>query len=173
MGTILENETREFTRVYIIYDADVLGSEADINRMSPHAHLPSGYRGYRKRVGEIVASRFTQTEDDDQWDYAELGDDDRWLSAADIPDDYEGDGYQGRHRKWVAELTRSEWLIFADRYNVDLNSRGFPLYYEDTMGSITEYGHLDAVSVDNSEGWGSFDGPAFVSSGFYVSFGGG
>jgi hypothetical protein len=176
MGTDLQNETRRFTHVYVIYDADVVGSEAEINCMSPASHLPAGYNGWRKRVGEIVAGRFTQTEDDSQYDYGYLAQEtrnDKYLPAEDIPDDYEGDGYQGRHRKWVGLLTRGEWLIFADRYLIELDDRGFPVDYTDTLGAITEYGHLDAVSVDNSEGWQSGYGPWWVSSGFYVSFGGG
>lgn len=80
-------------------------------------------------------------------------------------------GYQGRHRKWVGELTRYEWLLFAGMYNVTVDGNGYPEDYEDTMGSLTEHGLLFAVSVDNSEGWQDFSGPLFVSSSFYVSFG--
>ena len=176
MGTSLAAETRRFTAVYIIYSADVVGSEREIERMSPADHLTAGYIGLRKRVGEIVASRFVQTEGDDQYDYEYLGRElgnPAYLPAADEPDDNEDpDAYQGRHRKWTGELSRAEWLIFADRYLIDLDDRGYPEKYEDTLGAITEYGHLFAVAVDNSEGWQSGNGPWWVASDFYVSFAG-
>lgn len=154
MGTSLDGETRRFSRVYVIYIADVGGSRANIKCMSPASHLPAGYTGLRKRVGEVVASRFALTEGD---------------SLYERPD---GDRGEGHHRKWVGELTRAEWLIFADRYIIELDSRGFPVDYEDTMGSLTEYGHLDAVAVDNSQGWESPGGPRWTESKFYISFGG-
>ena len=193
MGTSLDGETRQFTRVYVIYDVDITGSEHDIERMSPAVHMPAGYGDdpgneqyglpMRRRM-EAVAAKFTQTESDAEYGYDYLADGDgtrnrdgnpdrdRFLCAVDRPDGYEGDGYQGRHRKWTAELTRQEWELFAHAYIIDLNERGFPVDYEDTLGAITEYGHLDAVAVDNSEGWNcsSFDG--VIASQFYVSFGG-
>ena len=174
MGTSLNGETRRFSGVYVIYSADVVGSERDIERMSPASHLPAGYNGYRKRAGEVVASRFELTEGDSEYDFgylAEEGAGAAYLPAADEPDDNDNPGaYLGRHRKWVAELTRAEWVIFADRYIIDLDGNGYPERYEDTMGSLTEFGHLFAVAVDNSEGWQDANGPQWVDSQFYVSF---
>jgi hypothetical protein len=78
---------------------------------------------------------------------------------------------QGYHRKWVAELTRDEWLAFADAYAVDLDADGYPDRYEETLGSITEHGHLEAVSVDNREGWDDYySNDTVINSGMYVSF---
>lgn len=165
--------------IYIIYSADVVGSDSEIENMSPARHLSAGYRGYRKRVGEVVASRFAQTEDDEEYDFGYLADEgsgQAFLPAADMPEDYEWDGdgteaYQGHHRKWVAELTYAEWRIFADRYIIDVNEYGLPVDYELTLGAMTvEYGTIDAVSVDNSEGWQSGSGPLFTDSKFYISF---
>lgn len=42
----------------------------------------------------------------------------------------------------------------------------YPERYEETLGSITEHGHLEAVSVDNSEGWDEH----IIDSGMYISF---
>lgn len=215
MGTSLdEYKDRKFKAVYVIYDADVAGSETDINRMSPASHMPAGW-GNDHRLMSAIAKRFTQTEDDEEYHYGYLGEETgnivyravkdtpeckvcascgnpcQWSDSEDrlfhgtadddedqAPEDSERDldhdaisGYQGRHRKWVAELTRYEWLQFADAYYVDLDN-GYPVDYEDTMGSLTEHGLLFAVSVDNSEGWQDYSGPMFVSSSFYVSFAG-
>lgn len=176
MGTSLDGVTERFAHVYVIYSADVVGSAADIDGMSPAVHLPGGYSGYRKRVGEVVASRFTLTEGDSEYEYGYLasgGLGAAYLPAAEEPDDNDDPGaYNGRHRKWTALLSRAEWLVFANRYIIELDGNGYPVDYEDTMGSLTEFGHLFAVSVDNSEGWGTAWGPEFVDSGFYVSFAG-
>lgn len=212
-----------FCAVYVIYDADVLSyRESFIEAMSPAAHLPAGYPdGWRKRVREIVASRFVQTEGNEQYDFGYLGKehnpphvsyfpygaiDERgtlpedacerdqatcarcgerirfaegaWLDNTDgegDTDDYGQDGEhepvtgQGQHRKWVAELSRAEWLIFAHSYCIDLDADGYPAQYEETMGSLTEHGHLEAVAVDNRDGWQDGHGEV-ISSQMYVSF---
>lgn len=174
---------KRFSAVYVIYDADVLADrERFIEQMSPAHHLPAGYTGLRKRVREVVASRFTQTEGDEQYGYGYLGKESTVPNIRFFPyngidaegtlpdDDYDGELGAGQHRKWVAELTRCEWLIFADSYIIELDGAGYPAEYEETMGSITEYGHLEAVSVNNREGWNDSSGGEVIDSGMYVSF---
>jgi hypothetical protein len=172
---------QRFTSVYVIYDADVTAySESFIERMAPASHMPAGHSGLRKRVREIVASRFTQTEGNEQYDYGYLGKDggnpdyfpyNAIDAGGTLPDDdYEGETGNGQHRKWVGELTRSEWLIFADAYYITLDDAGYPAEYEETMGSLTEHGHLEAVSVQNREGWNDASGSSVIDSTMYVSF---
>lgn len=165
--------TRPIAAVYVIYSADAVGPESEINRMGPERHLPAGYAGGRKRVGDIVASRFRQTAGDDAYDFGWLArehHDDRYLPAADAPDDYDGDGYQGHHRTWAAELNYAEWLVLADRYYIDLDDGGLPVNCGDTLGSLTEYGLLPALVVDNREGWESPGDFSVIDSSFFVSF---
>jgi len=76
----------------------------------------------------------------------------------------------GRHRKWVALLTFDQWQAFANNYCIDLHDNGMPKQYVDTMGSITEYGHLPAICVENTEGWGDNFGDPVIDSNFYCSF---
>lgn len=173
-----------FTAVYVIYDADVVSDyTSDMERMSPARHMPAGISDpARKAEAERIAALFAQTEGDEQYDFGYLGDESRprrirfypygTISAdGELPaDDYEGETGQGQHRKWVAELTRDEWLAFAGAYLIDLDEAGYPERYEETMGAITEHGHLEAVSVDNREGWSDFSGDPVISSGMYVSF---
>ena len=177
MGTSLDGETRRFTRVYVIYSADVLGSDRDIDCMGPDRHMAAGYPedSGNFRAMTACAAKFVLTEGNEQYDYGYFADEsgqDRYRAAVDMPGDYEGDGYQGRHRKWIGELSREEWLLFAHAYLIDLDNRGFPVDYDDTIGSVTEHGRLEAVSVSNREGW---DSPGFydsvIDSAFYVSFG--
>lgn len=182
MGSSLNGVTQGFTRVYVIYSADVVGSAGDIKRMAPGFHMPAGYGNssdpeygfpMRQRMAD-AAARFTQTEGDSEYGFDYLArevSDDAYLAAADRPEDYEGDGYQGRHRKWTAVLTRDEWELFARAYLIDLDEAGYPEDYEDTGGAVTEYGLLEAVSISNSEGWQDASGPQFVDSDIYVSFG--
>jgi hypothetical protein len=74
------------------------------------------------------------------------------------------------HRKWCGELTWERWLEFASRYCIDLDDDGMPEHYNDTMGSLTEYGHIPAIHVDNSEGWNSgYDDGGVFDSNFYIS----
>jgi hypothetical protein len=182
-----------FAAVYVIYDADVLSCTARlIEEMSPAEHMTAGVSDpVRLAERQAIAARFTQTEGDEQYDYAYLGkessppqvrffpygaiDADGTMpgdNETDPDDEYcEPETGEGQHRKWVAELTREEWLIFAGMYLIDLDEAGYPADYEETMGAITEYGHLEAVSVDNREGWhgGPHDGEV-IDSGFYISF---
>jgi hypothetical protein len=82
----------------------------------------------------------------------------------------------GQHRKWCGELTLEEWRTFARAYCIDLDDDEImPQRFEETMGSLTEHGHIPAVCVDNREGWehGSFGyGPVIgvLDSQMYVSF---
>lgn len=180
---------QRFSAVYIIYDADVRAySETFIEDMSPASHLPAGFPdgSLRKRVREIVASRFDQTEGNEQYDFGYLGKhggSPRYFPYGTIdadgtpPPDYEAEpdapDYElgeGQHRKWVAELSRAEWLIFADAYLIELDDAGYPVEYEETMGAMTEHGHLEAVSVRNREGWDNYHGQV-IDSDMYVSFG--
>jgi hypothetical protein len=77
---------------------------------------------------------------------------------------------RGQEESGCGELSRDEWLLFADCYLIDLDAAGYPERYTETLGAITGYGRLAAISVDNSEGWNDHSGPDFIDSGFYVSF---
>lgn len=77
------------------------------------------------------------------------------------------------HRKWCGELTWERWLQFAERYCIDLDDDGMPEHYDDTMGSLTEYGLIPAIKVDNTEGWNSgYDDGGVFDSNFYISMAG-
>ena len=76
----------------------------------------------------------------------------------------------GRHRKWVGMLTFEQWEAFARNYCIDLHENGMPEHYEETMGSLTEFGHLPAICIDNTEGWGDNFGDPVIDSSFYCSF---
>lgn len=169
MGSYLKNAPEgELLRVQVVYTASILGSDSEIERMGPAQHLPAGYRkpdeaagwhGYKYRVGEVVASRFAQTAGDEMYDFgylaAEHDGDERYLPARDMPDDYEGDGYLGRRRIWVGNLSYPEWRVFADRYIIELDERGLPAGdYEDVWGGPSWDGPVQ-VSVDNTDGWES------------------
>ena len=68
------------------------------------------------------------TEGDDQYEY-----------------DYLGENYEhGKHRKYCATLNKIQFRDFIDDCN---------LYLEDveTMGSLTEYGHLPALSFHSDD----------------------
>ena len=80
---------------------------------------------------------------------------------------------EGRHRKWVAMLNFEQWLDFADNYCIELHPNGMPIEYNDTMGSLTEFGLLPAIAISNTEGWDSFMGDPVIMSDFYCSFYGG
>lgn len=205
-------ESFAFTHVHVIYDADVVSErESFITCMSPASHILAGwgenYRPDDRAIAATIAPEFTETEDDDNYDFGYLADEcgnQRFAAVADISDvtrcstcgddtgyDWDaqmlvhsGDNAEqrdldhdataannGRHRKWVALLTREQWRIFADAYCIDVSDNLIPERYEETMGAITGYGHLDAISVDNSEGWETYDGDEVISSGFYLSFG--
>lgn len=176
---------QRFSAVYVIYDADVrCYRQSFIEQMSPGVHMPAGHNGLRQRVREIVASRFEQTEGDEQYDFGYLGKETGNVSyypygAVDAEgtypdDDYDGETGEGQHRKWVGELTRAEWIIFADSYSIDLDDAGYPAEYEETAGSLTMIDgqpvHLEAVSVDNTEGWNDLHGTV-IHSDMYISFG--
>jgi hypothetical protein len=82
----------------------------------------------------------------------------------------EKEQYRGPHRKWVGELTWDEWLRFAERYCIDLDDDGMPEHYDHTLGSLTEFGHIPAIRVDNTEGWNSgMDDGGVLDSSFYIS----
>lgn len=150
--------------VYVIYDADVEGehSEQLIEQMSPEHHLPAGYgdgEGPYGREGreprQAVGAKFKRTEGNDQFEY-------------EVPE-----GTVTAHAKWVAELTEAEWRLFADAYLIELDEHGAPAECEQTLGSLTEYGIIPAVSVDLAEGWQ--DGRTHaevVHAGAYVSISG-
>jgi hypothetical protein len=184
MGDSLNNKTRHFTRVLVRYSADVIGNEQDIERLSPAQHLPAGYSsssagsGYgslRREEMEAIAALFTCTEDDSAYNCADLaaGGRDHYLPAASRPAHYEGTGYRGQHRTWVAELTRAQWLLFAKGYLIELDDRGYPVRYEEeeATGSLTGKTLIGTACVDNSEGWETAYGGTVISSRFHLSFG--
>lgn len=79
----------------------------------------------------------------------------------------------GHHRKWVGLLPGNRYEEFAEAFMIDLGEDGLPERHEETMGSLTEYGMIPAVSVDDTEGWGSgWDGPngGVIDSNIYISY---
>jgi hypothetical protein len=155
---------------YIIYSADVISDSSHfIERMSPAEHMPAGHNGKGRAERERIAAKFVQTESDEQYDFGYLAKEGSGPEY--LPYEPGGDGPgQGQHRKWAAELTAGEWRIFADSYLIDLDPNGIPEDYEDTLGSITEYGVIPAVSVSNREGWEDASGSIVIDSCMYVSF---
>lgn len=162
----MSTDTRQWTHVYVIYSADTIAeSPSFIESMAPA----------KRHNAELFADAFTLTEGDDQYDYGYLaseGAGQRYLAYADREADE--DPNAGMHRKWVAELSRQQWLAFAEGYCIDLGDDDLPERYEDTLGSITEYGHIPAIAVDNSEGWGCgyYGYDNVIDSQMYLSFGG-
>jgi hypothetical protein len=75
----------------------------------------------------------------------------------------------GWYRKWVAELTHPEYLRLADDRGWDLDDDDRPTRFNDTMGSLTEHGHLPAIAVDDDEGW-TYGGEVIYAQ-FYVTMG--
>lgn len=75
----------------------------------------------------------------------------------------------GYHRKWVAELTHAEYLRLANDRGWDLDDDDRPTRFNDTMGSLTEYGHLPAIAIEDDEGWTY--GGEIISAQFYVTMG--
>lgn len=165
-----------WTHVYVIYSADVVTDYPSfIEDMSPARHVPAG-RQASEALAAIVGA-FTQTEGDEQYDFGYLaneGASPRYRAYADRDCQCEDEctcPEAGMHRKWAGILTRAQWEVFADAYCIDLDeSTGLPAEYELTMGSITEYGHLEAISVDNSEGWNDATGSTVIDSQMYLSF---
>lgn len=159
-------EVKNWSVVYVIYSADtVADSPAFIESMAP---------AKRHNASEF-ADAFVQTEGDEEYGFGYLADGpgrDEFRPYADREN--EDDVGNGMHRKWVGELTREQWRAFAEGYCIDLDEDDLPTDFMDTMGSITEYGHIPAVAVDNTEGWGcSYWGyEAVIDSQFYLSFGG-
>lgn len=88
-----------------------------------------------------------------------------YIDFEDVPDKP-----QGRHRKWCGELSWNEWLRFASEFIIDLDERGYPTHYEQTMGSLTMHGLMPAVAIDNSEGWEMMGGPDVITSHFWTTF---
>jgi len=179
----MEFPVQPFTDVYVIYSADVLAaSERFIGQMAPAHHMTAGYTGEKQAEHARIAALFTQTEGNEQYDFGYLGNEYRPPRVRYFPygctdaegtapgDGYEGETGKGQHRKWVAELTREEWLAFAATYIIDLDEAGYPEHYEETLGSITEHGRLEALSVDNREGWNDSSGGEVIDSYMYVSF---
>ena len=108
------------------------------------------------------ADAWTQTEDDEWYDYG-------YLASGCGSDEYRAiaDGGLGRHVKYVAELSGPAFMRWAEANCVELDKSGMPEDYTDTMGSLTEYGALAAVAVDLTEGWSPtrvIDSSAYVST---------
>lgn len=72
-----------------------------------------------------LIKRWTMTEDDDCYEY-----------------DYLGEKYEkGKHRKYTALLNKNQFKRFIEHCNMVMDD-------VETMGSITEYGHLPALSFN-------------------------
>lgn len=187
----------QIDHVYVIFWADVVSRHtSNITGMAPAKHVPASIGGRHPEAAERIAQAFTETEDDEEYDFGYLGDecgdpryypfgytDREGFNEPPSIEDVRGvwgvvaasqPVGMGMHRKWVGELSAEDWRVFCDAYNVELDREGFPTEYEDTMGSLTEYGHIPAVSIDMSEGW---DYPGFgygsvesvIDSRMYVS----
>jgi hypothetical protein len=67
-------------------------------------------------------------------------------------------------------LNVEEWEQVADWYGIELDGLAVPERHVDTMGIISEYGHLPAVAIEGTdEGWNSgMWEPALLAS-FYVA----
>lgn len=169
------------THAYVIYSADILGTTEEIDGMGPFRVASRSYPYSTPLVGD-----WTLTEGDESYDYGYLGDESgdatfypySKLDAEGLVDADDADEHDlqngvvhglGRHRKWVAELTLEQWQAVASALCIELEDDGYtPRDYEETLGSITEHGHLDAVCVDNTEGWTP---TRVIDSSLYVSFG--
>lgn len=147
----------QFASVYVIYSADIVGREDEIDGMGPFRKAPDHGAYAQPFPGEWV-----QTESDSEYGYGYLADED--LRPDWLPVDEGGDG---RHRKWVAELSLADWREVAEQLCIELEPNGLPEHYNETMGSLTEYGAIPAVAVDNNEGWSPI---RVVDSMLYVSF---
>ena len=76
----------------------------------------------------------------------------------------------GHHRKWAGLLPGDRYEEFCDAFMIDLDDTGLPERGDDTMGSLTEYGHLPAISIDDSEGWNSgYSDGGVIDSNIYLS----
>jgi hypothetical protein len=142
------------------YDYGYLGDESNDPRYYPLGYIDR--EGFDKPFQVRV-----KTEDGDELlpslapsiEVAMESMQDRGYEVLDAIEDEDRPVGMGRHRKWVGELSREDWFVFARAYSIEVDDDGLPTQYEDTMGSITaEYGHIPAVSIDNSEGW---DYPGF------------
>lgn len=108
------------------------------------------------------ADRWTRTEGDEQYDYGYLADecgDDEYRAVV--------DGGEGRHVKYVAELSAAEFYRWCEANFVELDDSGMPEDYNETMGSLTKYGWLAAIAVDLTEGWSPtrvIDSSAYIST---------
>ena len=169
-----EETMPEWTHVYIIYSADTVAEYPFIESMAP-ARMLKPYESQHDITGIVDA--FTLTEGDEQYDYGYLSDNGRrpeYLPYADRDDKTEYvNSHNGMHRKWVGELTREQWKVFAKAYCIDLDDNDIPEDYEDTMGSLTEYGIIPAIAVDNTDGWGCayYGSQPVIDSQMYLSFG--
>jgi hypothetical protein len=75
----------------------------------------------------------------------------------------------GFHRKWVAELNHAQFLTLANDRGMDLDDDERPIRFENTAGSITEYGWLGAYCVHDHEGWTY--GGEIIDAQFYITEG--
>jgi len=103
-----------------------------------------------------------ETEGDDQYDFgylaSECNDADYFPAGyADregVAEPQEGEAVgRGRHRKWVGLLSLPIWLRVAEMLCIELDDNHLPERSEDTMGALTEFGHIPAIAIDNTDGW--------------------
>lgn len=147
--------TGNITGVYVIYTADVISPSAHfIGCMAPEHHIPAGHNGDARIERERIAAKFSQAEGNEQYDFGYLAEEHGERQYLPYEPDSDNDqGGQGQHRTWVAELSFAEWVTVAGSYCIGLDESGIPERYDLTLGSITEYGTIPAISVDVSEGW--------------------
>jgi hypothetical protein len=167
LGTIPDNAI-----ILLIYSADILGAADEIDSMGPFRKA-NDYHPY----AEPFPGHWTQTEGDEGYQYGYLGNESgnaRFFPAgyADsegvaAPQHNEEVG-EGRHRKWVGELTLDEWIVVAGMLVIDIDDRYLPVEFDDSLGAITEYGHIPALAIDNTEGWSPM---TVIDSTIYMSIG--
>jgi hypothetical protein len=143
--------------IYLIYSADILGTEKEIESMGPFRKAPDHGPYAKPMPGE-----WFETEGDDQYQFGYLADEGGnpdfypagYADAEGVAEPQEGEAVGiGRHRKWVAHLTLADWLVVAETLVIELDENYLPESYEETAGAITEFGLLPAISIDNTDGW--------------------
>lgn len=172
MKTTKYGKIPEDAFIYLIYSADILGTEKEIEAMGPFRKAPD-----HGPYAEPMAGEWVQTEGDEQYEFGYLASEGNntdffpagFADAEGVAEPEEGEAVGlGRHRKWVAHLSLAEWLVVAEMLVIDLDENHLPEMYEETMGSLTEFGVLPAISIDNTEGWSPtrvIDSSIFMSVG--------
>ena len=170
MNTVEPGKIPPDAFIHLIYSADILGTEEEIDGMGPFRKVTA-----RAPYAKPMPGEWVQTEGDEQYDYGYLGDECEnpeyfpagYADAEALAEPQEGEPFGlGRHRKWVGFLTLADWLIVAEMLVIDLDDNHMPVSYEETMGAITEVGVIPAIAIDNTDGWSPLQ---VIDSSIYMS----